>query len=55
MSASRVTLRPEAHFSGDRRPTPDEVVAVHHGSHEECFIARSVQTDVRREPIGIRV
>lgn len=49
----RVTLRPEARFGGDKRPTPDEVVAMHHESQERCFIARSVKTEVRCEPVGI--
>lgn len=47
---SRVTLRPRAEFGGARRPTHDEVLAIHHEAHEECFIARSVRTDVRCEP-----
>jgi organic hydroperoxide reductase OsmC/OhrA len=50
---TRVTLRPEVHFAGDRRPTADEVAALHHAAHEECFIARSVKTDVRCEPVGL--
>ena len=51
LAMTRVTLRPEAHFSGENRPTADEVLAMHHGAHEQCFIARSVRTDVRCEPI----
>ena len=48
-----VTLRPEVRFGGDRRPAADEVVAMHHAAHEQCFIARSVKTEVRCEPIGL--
>jgi len=29
------------------------VVAMHHEAHEQCFIANSVKTDVRCEPVGI--
>ena len=47
-----VTLRPEVLFSGDRVPTPDEIAAMHHETHEECFIANSVKTEVRCEPVG---
>jgi organic hydroperoxide reductase OsmC/OhrA len=52
LSMTRVTLRPEAYFGGDWRPMADDVVAMHHEAHEQCFIARSVKTDVRCEPIG---
>ena len=47
----QVTLRPAAHFGGDRRPTADELTAMHHEAHEQCFIARSVKTEVRCEPL----
>ena len=46
-----VTLKPEAQFSGDKMPTHAEIDAMHHEAHEECFIANSVKTDVRCEPI----
>jgi len=55
LAMTRVTLRPEAHFSSDNRPTADQVVAMHHKAHEQCFIARSVKTDLRCEPVGIVV
>ena len=46
-----VTLRPAARFGGDRRPTSDQLLAMHHEAHRQCFIARSVRTEVRCEPI----
>lgn len=46
-----VTLHPQAHFSGARQPTREELDAMHHEAHELCFIASSVKTDVRCEPI----
>jgi len=55
LAMTRVTLRPEVHFAGERQPTAEDVVALHHEAHEECFIARSVKTDVRCEPVGIAV
>lgn len=47
---SRVTLRPRIHWEGD---TPDAAMRedLHHQAHEECFIANSVRTEVRWEPI----
>ena len=53
LAMTRVTLHPEVSFGGDRRPAADELVAMHHESHEQCFIAQSVHTDVRCEPVGI--
>jgi organic hydroperoxide reductase OsmC/OhrA len=52
LAMTTVTLRPEVHFAGAQRPTADELVAMHHQSHEQCFIARSVKTEVRCEPVG---
>jgi organic hydroperoxide reductase OsmC/OhrA len=47
---SHVTLRPAAAFGGERRPDRDEILAIHHEAHQECFIARSVRSEVRCEP-----
>jgi organic hydroperoxide reductase OsmC/OhrA len=43
---SKVTLDPRIVFSGDKRPSQDEIAELHHRSHEECFIANSVRTEV---------
>jgi organic hydroperoxide reductase OsmC/OhrA len=51
MAMTVVTLRPKAIFVG-RQPTPQELQDLHHRSHEECFIASSVKTDVRCEPVA---
>lgn len=48
---TRVTLHPDVSFGQDQRPTPDEVMAMHHEAHEECYIARSVRTVIRCEPV----
>jgi organic hydroperoxide reductase OsmC/OhrA len=50
LAMTRVTLRPKVAFSGDRLPTKDEIGAMHHKAHAECFIANSVKTEVRCEP-----
>jgi organic hydroperoxide reductase OsmC/OhrA len=47
----RVTLRPRALFSGAKQPARADVVQLHAQAHEECFIANSVTTDVRCEPV----
>ena len=46
-----VTLRPDARFSGERPPTREELDQLHHDAHESCFIANSVKTEVRCEPV----
>ena len=48
---SLVTLRPDVAFSGDRVPSREELHALHHRAHEECFIANSVRTEIRCEPV----
>ena len=46
-----VTLHPEVTFSGERRPSREELDKMHHDAHEACFIANSVKTEVRCEPV----
>ena len=46
-----VTLKPCAHFSGTTLPTPAQIDDMHHEAHAECFIANSVTTEVRCEPV----
>jgi organic hydroperoxide reductase OsmC/OhrA len=48
---SVVTLRPCAQFSGESLPTEEQIVAMHHEAHAECYIARSVTAQVRCEPV----
>jgi organic hydroperoxide reductase OsmC/OhrA len=36
---TQVTLRPKVAFVGDRLPSNDEIAAMHHEAHAECFIA----------------
>lgn len=42
----RVVLRPHIEFSGAKRPSAADIDALHHRSHEDCFIANSVKTEV---------
>ncbi|AYQ28039.1 MULTISPECIES: OsmC family protein [unclassified Polaromonas] len=46
-----VTLHPAVTFSGEKLPTRAELDKMHHDAHEACFIASSVKTDVRCEPV----
>jgi organic hydroperoxide reductase OsmC/OhrA len=54
MAMTQVTLRPRVMFVGDMLPTDDEIAAMHHEAHAECFIANSVTTEVRCEPVRLR-
>ena len=45
-----VTLKPHVIFSGEKRPSHDDIQRMHHKAHEECFIATSVKSEVRCEP-----
>jgi organic hydroperoxide reductase OsmC/OhrA len=51
LSITTVTLRPEVSFSGIRLPNYADIDAIHHDAHHACFIANSVLTDVRCEPV----
>ena len=46
MAITRVELRPRIAWSGDRKPSAEEVDKMHHFAHEHCFIANSVKTTV---------
>ena len=39
-------LRPKITWSGNRRPSVEELDRMHHAAHENCFIANSVKTNV---------
>jgi organic hydroperoxide reductase OsmC/OhrA len=46
-----VRLRPRVSFSGAKVPTREELTTVHHEAHDACYIANSITTEVRCEPI----
>lgn len=46
MWVSKVTLNPAIVFAGDKRPSQEQFDDLHHLSHEECFIANSVKSEV---------
>ncbi|MDE1950392.1 MAG: OsmC family protein [Burkholderiales bacterium] len=51
MAMDLVVLRPRVVFSGAKRPDEAAVRALHHRAHDECFIANSVKTEVRCDPV----
>lgn len=51
ISMTKVTLRPNVQFSGDKKPTMEQLEKMHHQAHEQCFIANSVKTEIVTEII----
>jgi organic hydroperoxide reductase OsmC/OhrA len=51
LAMTRVTLHPEVQFDGDKEPTKEDQIAMRREAHEQCFIARSVKSDVLCEPL----
>jgi organic hydroperoxide reductase OsmC/OhrA len=43
-------LRPAVDFSGEKRPSIEELEALHHAAHDACFIANSLTSEVVVEP-----
>ena len=46
-----VTLRPAVRFAADHQPDAAEFARLHHATHDACFIANSVKTELRCEPL----
>ena len=52
---SKITLSPAISFSGSKRPSAEELDALHHHAHEECYVANSVRAEVvvaARQPVS---
>lgn len=49
IAVTKVILRPHVVFSTERVPTLEQLEKMHHMSHENCFIANSVKTDIVTE------
>lgn len=49
LAMTKVTLKPRVLFL-DPQPSDEKVAELHHLSHDKCFIANSVKTDVVVEP-----
>lgn len=49
MAMTKVILRPKVQFAGDKQPSLAQLEKMHHQSHDQCFIANSVKTEVITE------
>lgn len=52
MSVTKVTLKPEIVFLGDKQPSLEQLEKMHHLAHQHCFIANSVKTEIVTEVIA---
>ena len=52
IAMTEVILRPDVTFSEDKQPTAEQLERIHQQSHEQCFIANSVITEVATEPVS---
>jgi organic hydroperoxide reductase OsmC/OhrA len=43
---SRIILSPAIAFTGEKRPSPEQLDELHHLAHEECYIANSIKSEV---------
>jgi organic hydroperoxide reductase OsmC/OhrA len=50
LAITKVTLRPQVTFGGDKVPGVEELRQLHDQAHHACFIANSVKTEVGVEP-----
>ena|SRR3990167_1855464 len=55
LAITLVTLKPEVQFTGEKTPTIEQINKMHHQAHNECFIANSVRTEIRCEPVYVAV
>jgi organic hydroperoxide reductase OsmC/OhrA len=46
LAMTKVTLRPQVRFGGEKTPTAEELAKMHEQAHQACFIANSVKTEV---------
>ncbi len=51
LAMTRVTLRPQVGFGGEKTPMPEELAQMHDQAHHACFIANSVKTEVIVESV----
>ena len=46
LAITRVELHPKITWSGEKKPSAEELDKMHHAAHDQCFIANSVKTEV---------
>jgi len=46
IAMTQVTLKPKVDFSGEHKPSMEQLEKIHHQAHQQCFIANSVKTKI---------
>ena len=46
MAVTKIVLRPQIEFSGEKLPDAEALAHLHHLAHEECYIANSLKTEI---------
>lgn len=46
MSVTEINLTPEISFTGEKKPSPEQLTSLHDKAHRNCFIAQSIQSKV---------
>ena len=46
LAFTRISLRPQVHFAGERTPSAEQLASLHQAAHAECFIANSLKCEV---------
>ena len=49
LSMTKVTLRPKVVFYDEKQPSFEQLEKMHHQSHQQCFSANSVKTEIVTE------
>lgn len=49
LAITHITLHPKTEWRGDKQPSAEEIKALHDKAHENCFIASSINAEVRVE------
>jgi organic hydroperoxide reductase OsmC/OhrA len=49
---TKIVLRPEARYSGDKLPSEKQIERIHDKAHEMCFVANSVRSEIVVEVVS---
>jgi organic hydroperoxide reductase OsmC/OhrA len=52
IAVTKVTLKPQIAWSGEKIPSAAEIADLHHKSHDACFIANSFRGEIAIEGAG---
>ena len=50
LAITRISLNPRIGFSGEKKPSQEELHQLYEAAHEHCFIASSIKSEVQIKP-----